>query len=479
MFRSLRASARSLTKKSTSGARQFHSSPTSLSPLSVELNSKPRIIAPTVAIPSQLMGSCAPAGTPCYTDLCDPQINIKPGDELSFAWITPRSLTRGLEGGILARLLAHPNIRLAGARMFSPSEEFVDEYVAIHKKTFKPAPFPPFLDFIEDNLRPSRAEANSLPNHLLFLLFTGKNVREELYKIIGTYLPDPRVGMVGRTIRGAYGDFIRSPTGQVTHFQPAIVGASCDEGNRMYLDLFSRHLQNHGGIFDTFYNRLDVHKRFETGMVMIKPDMLERPSSLPGHIMDLFGSTGLHLVGCRVFSFSALQARAFYGFLEDIFVDKLRGKVETQLRRALDKEFEGQISISDAEYELFTTVLRRKVAKAEVDNIMQYMSGVDPNTLHTQQQMRKPGPARCLALLYRGENAIATIRNKLGSTDPSKAAVGTIRSDYGRDIMKNGAHASDSEASMVRERNIIGLVEGAPSVTKATIDAWMEYNPRD
>lgn len=113
--------------------------------------------------------------------------------------------------------------------------------------------------------------------------------------------------MVGRTIRGAYGDVLRLPNGQYANFQPAIVYASSDEANIEYLRLFCHHMQQSGGIFDTFYDRLGVHRHYETGMVMIKPDMLERPSSLPGHIMDLFGSTGLHLVGCRVFSFSVKQ----------------------------------------------------------------------------------------------------------------------------------------------------------------------------
>jgi len=399
---------------------------------------------------------------------------IAPSDELAFAWISPRSLIKGLEGGIIARLLAQPGIKLAGTRMFSPSEAFVDEYTAIHQKTFRPAPFKPFVRFIEDNLRPSITGPKGLPNHVMFMLFTGRNVRATLSRTIGNYLPDPRVGMVGRTIRGAYGDFIRDDNGHIHHFQPAIVSASTDEANELYLELFSRYMQDNGGIFDTYYDRLDIHKNYGTGMVIIKPDALERPSSLPGHIMDLFGSTGLHLVGCRVFSFSVRQAKEFYGFLEDIFVDKLRSKLEGQIKRALDKEFGDQFTISDTEYDIFTTVLRRKMARTEVDRIIEYMAGVAPSAV-PENDWDKAGPARCLALLYRGENAIETIRTKLGSTDPSKAAVGTIRSDYGRDIMKNGAHASDSEASMRREREIIGLVPGAPSRTKAIIDSWLKH----
>jgi len=32
----------------------------------------------------------------------------------------------------------------------------------------------------------------------------------------------------------------------------------------------------------------------------------------------------------------------------------------------------------------------------------------------------------------------------MGATDPSKAAPGTIRKDYGLDIQRNATHASDS-----------------------------------
>ena len=66
---------------------------------------------------------------------------------------------------------------------------------------------------------------------------------------------------------------------------------------------------------------------------------------------------------------------------------------------------------------------------------------------------------KCLALLYEGNDAIDKIRRLLGSTDPTKAEPGTVRSDFGRDLMRNGAHASDSPDSALRERRIVGLVD--------------------
>ncbi len=72
-----------------------------------------------------------------------------------------------------------------------------------------------------------------------------------------------------------------------------------------------------------------------------------------------------------------------------------------------------------------------------------------------------------------GEHAIQLIRNKLGSTDPTKAQEGTIRIDYGHDLMRNGAHASDSVESADRERKIVGLVGTEPSGEKMIIENWL------
>ena len=39
-----------------------------------------------------------------------------------------------------------------------------------------------------------------------------------------------------------------------------------------------------------------------------------------------------------------------------------------------------------------------------------------PDDAKTDELFRKPGPAKCFALLYRGDNAIEIIRSKLGVT---------------------------------------------------------------
>lgn len=52
-----------------------------------------------------------------------------------------------------------------------------------------------------------------------------------------------------------------------------------------------------------------------------------------------------------------------------------------------------------------------------------------------------------IALALAGDKAIARVRDLLGPTDSRKAAKGTIRGDFGVDVMVNVCHASDSAES--------------------------------
>ncbi|MBM4762124.1 nucleoside-diphosphate kinase [Bacillus sp. B15-48] len=58
------------------------------------------------------------------------------------------------------------------------------------------------------------------------------------------------------------------------------------------------------------------------------------------------------------------------------------------------------------------------------------------------------------AMVWQGENVIATARQMMGATNPKEAAPGTIRGDLGLTVGKNIIHGSDSPESAVRE---IGL----------------------
>lgn len=59
-----------------------------------------------------------------------------------------------------------------------------------------------------------------------------------------------------------------------------------------------------------------------------------------------------------------------------------------------------------------------------------------------------------LAMVIKGENAVAAVRQINGATDPLKAVPGSIRGDFSTSIDENVVHASDAPETAERE---IGL----------------------
>ena len=56
-----------------------------------------------------------------------------------------------------------------------------------------------------------------------------------------------------------------------------------------------------------------------------------------------------------------------------------------------------------------------------------------------------------LVSVLEGENAIAKNREVMGATDPAKAAAGTIRKEFGKDIEQNAVHGSDAAETAATE----------------------------
>ncbi len=56
-----------------------------------------------------------------------------------------------------------------------------------------------------------------------------------------------------------------------------------------------------------------------------------------------------------------------------------------------------------------------------------------------------------VVMVLEKEDCIQTFRDFIGATDPSKAAPGTIRRDFGKNIQNNCVHASDSPENAARE----------------------------
>jgi len=62
-----------------------------------------------------------------------------------------------------------------------------------------------------------------------------------------------------------------------------------------------------------------------------------------------------------------------------------------------------------------------------------------------------------VALAVTGHNAVAAVRALAGPTNPAKADPGTIRKDFGTDVMANAIHASDAPEAAQAELTRFGL----------------------
>ncbi len=390
------------------------------------------------------------------------------GKELTFAAITPRSLAKGVTGGITARLLATPGLEFVGVRMYAPSGKFVDDYLNIVHKVKLPRKYKQaYLEHVDTAYRRETCLAKGYTNRLMVFFFRGANARQRLTRdVIGGYDPNPSA----KTIRDSYGTYTMLPDGSIHDFHPAVDAPHSDTSNRELLRLLARYAEKDGGVLEHVIPDTKK-KKMQTTLVMIKPDILKQPSTLPGSLIGVLSTIGLYIVGARLVNLSVEQGFQFYGFLENIFVDKLAYRVDRALRRDLKEAFD--FDLDDEDYAAMTDLLRQKNAHCEVCKIIEYMTGTHPDEAKTKSARRQPGPARCFALLYRGEDTIRKVRQKLGETDPSKAKAGTIRADYGFDLMRNGMHASDSIESAVRERKIVGLWGDEPSEEKRMIQRWI------
>jgi nucleoside-diphosphate kinase len=126
----------------------------------------------------------------------------------------------------------------------------------------------------------------------------------------------------------------------------------------------------------------------EKTLMIVKPDAMRR--RITGKIMDRVEATGLELIGAKV-------VRA--------------------TRELIEKHY-----IAHKNESFF-------------ENLVQYMLG----KFHGYKQ------SRLLALVYKGENAISTVRKVVGATNPEEAEPGTIRNSFGRVVsgrIENVVHAS-------------------------------------
>ena len=125
----------------------------------------------------------------------------------------------------------------------------------------------------------------------------------------------------------------------------------------------------------------------ERTLSIIKPDAVRR--NLIGEILRCFEAAGLRIAGAKLLKLTAGRAQDFY---------------------AVHKE------------------------RPFFGSLCAYMSS---------------GPV--FVAVLEGENAIQKNREIMGATDPAKAAPGTIRKEWGRDVEQNAVHGSDAPETAAGE----------------------------
>jgi len=373
--------------------------------------------------------------------------------ELTYALITPYSLLKSRTGGIISRLLSLSDLELVGARMYTPSDKFLDEYIkTIETQKMKTVWKNAMIDYVNNMLR--KNNKLSMANRAMLLLFEGKNAVDVLHNNVIGSASDP---LRGNTIRGTYGDSIRSSDGKVEYFEPAVLTSADKAANINQLKLFAKYSLSDGGILEKAV-KFPKNKKPETSLIILKP--FEKHDPRTGNIIDMISRTGFYMVGVKLLDLSTKQAEEFYGPVKDFFNssfdDKFKPKLVENLRASLDqKDF--SFELTDEIMNKMADQMKKPTVEGEFGNILQYMTGRTPSAFAETKKTIDGKQTICIAILYQGINTIKTIRELLGATDPKKAKYSSIRRFYGLDILRNAVHASDSPASVIRERKIIGF----------------------
>jgi len=371
---------------------------------------------------------------------------------LSYIFVTPYTVAKSRTGGVLSRLLTRTDLDLVGAQIFAPDQAFADNYSLSLKKRAPQNQLVLLADYVKQYFAPSGGRAH----RTLFLLFQGENPCEKLLNTCGhLYTQHVEVdALAGETIRDTYSDLIfnNGDPNDVRYFEPAVLTPRQQDEANDDLRFIASFLEGKENIVQNV-----IHpdpSKIERTLVIIKPDNWTHNSSRPGAIIDMFSRTGLRIIGMKIHHFSLAEALEFYGPVEKVLKEKLSASFGKRARELLEREF--AIQLKPEIINILNTDFGAQCAKSQFDDIIEFMSGKRPG-MHSEEEMKKQGQVKCMILIYEGENAIQKIRDVLGSTDPTKATSGTVRREFGSNVMVNTAHASDSKESYEREQKIVRI----------------------
>ena len=378
---------------------------------------------------------------------------------LSYVIVTPYTVAKSRTGGVIARLLSQTDLELIAAQMIAPDENFVRDYaesIRTQKARSSNAASELLASYVESNFAPSGGRKH----RFLLLIFKGEDACRKLSNVCGALFPKESSleSIYGETIRDTYSDYIvdHDNHDKIVYFEPAVFTPRYQELADENMSIFIRYFKNSENIVQNmFYPDKD---KIEQTLVILKPDNWNYASSKPGTIIDMFSRTGLRIVATKIFRFSLNEALDFYGPVEATLIEKLSPVFGKKAKNVLEKEF--SVPLGEDTEKSLSDSFGNVYAREEFYKIVQFMSGCRPDTC-APADADKPGGVKCMILIYEGENAVQKIRDVLGPTDPLKAPGGTVRREYGSNVMVNTAHASDSVESYLRETKIIGIEKNA------------------
>jgi nucleoside diphosphate kinase len=288
------------------------------------------------------------------------------------------------------------------------------------------------------------------------MLFRGENATRKLSDVAGALYQENRSleSITGETIRDTYADLIMSEDDppQVQYFEPAVLTPRNQEDAQRNMRLIADFIKDEPAVIENM--RYPDPEKIERTLVIIKPDNWIHASSRPGTIIDMFSRTGLRIISCKVHRMSVAEALEFYGPVKNVLRQKLAPVYGEKAASTLEREF--NLKISESTLRALTDSFGIEYAEDQFSQIVEFMSGRRPEECPVDE-LNTPGDVKCMVLVYEGENAVAKIRDVLGPTDPTKAPGGTVRREFGRNVMVNTAHASDSPESAKREMQVLKI----------------------
>lgn len=362
--------------------------------------------------------------------------------ELAYVLINPYTIRKSRTGGVIARYLSRTDLKLVAARMFGPSQALAEEYAnAVISRTDSDPKIDKLLyDYIMREYAPTKP--NGRPHRCMCLLFEGEDAIRKIWEVTGSVTL--RWGG-GQTVRETFGDYITDAAGNVSYFEPAVLVSPTRSFAIATLKILANHMAESGII--------NAHG-YERTLVMLKPDNFQRPSLRAGNIIDVLSSAGLHVICVKKFAMTVAQAEQFYGPVVQSLTEKFPLFGAKRVAGAVSRELGFEVD-EQSVFGLCQTIAPQ-FAKNQFEDIVEFMTGFRPSAVPENEKQNRSG-AECLALVYEGENAVLKIRDLLGATDPSKARPGSVRREFGTNIMINAAHASDSPENAAREMKIIDI----------------------